>query len=172
MPVIINKNKVHIDFHIFAILKFELLIGHPLENLIQEKPSHGGLDEKLGTIASATPILCPKNPKAKQQPNHNSFKEVKFISPFVSPKLAYETKRASSPSLKSKPCPSGQNLYAMDVLKAPTLETKEKDSTVKHESLSFETPHTSCSILKSPRFVLLHTLCFYEDHNHPLIPVS
>jgi hypothetical protein len=65
---------------------------YPLENLIQEKPSHEGLNEKLGTIASTTPIPCPKNPKAKQQPNHNPFEEVKFISPFISQKLAYKTK--------------------------------------------------------------------------------
>jgi hypothetical protein len=62
-----------------------------LKNLIQEKPFHGGFDGKLGTTASATPIPCPKSPKVKQQPNHNLFKEVKFISPFVSLKLAYET---------------------------------------------------------------------------------
>jgi hypothetical protein len=83
VPVIIDKIKVFIDFHIYAILEFHILIGYPLENLIQEKPSRGGLDEKLGTIASATPIPCPKSPKAKQQPNHNPFEAVKFISPFV-----------------------------------------------------------------------------------------
>ena len=92
MPVVIDKIEVSIDFHIYAILEFDILIGYPLENLIEEKPSHGGLDEKLGTTASATPTPCPKSPKAKQQPNHNPFEEVKFMSPFVSPKLAYETK--------------------------------------------------------------------------------
>ena len=89
--VIIDKIKVFIDFHIYAILEFDILIGYPLENLIQEKPSHGGLDEKLGTTASATPTPCPESPKVKQQPNHNPFEEVKIISPFVSPKAAYET---------------------------------------------------------------------------------
>jgi hypothetical protein len=108
VPVIINKIKVFIDFHIYAILEFDILIGYPLKNLIQEKPSHGGLDEKLGTTASVTPTPCPESPKAKQQPNHNPFEEVKFISLFVSPKLAYETERSSSPSLKPKPCPSSK----------------------------------------------------------------
>jgi hypothetical protein len=31
MPVIIDKIEVFIDFHIFAILEFVLLIGYPLE---------------------------------------------------------------------------------------------------------------------------------------------
>jgi hypothetical protein len=84
---IINKIEVFIDFHVYAILEFDVLIGYPLEKLFQEKPSHGGLGEKLGTTASATPIPYPGSPKAKQQPNHNSFEEVKFVSPFISPKL-------------------------------------------------------------------------------------
>jgi hypothetical protein len=146
---------------------------------LKEKPSHGGLDEKLGTTASATPIFCSKSPKAKQQPNHNPFEEVKFISPFVSPKLAYETERASSPSLEPKPCPSGypntilekENLCALDNPLAPTLETKKKDSVVGHESFSFETPQISCPLLESLEFVSLKTTYFYEDHNHLIILV-
>ena len=66
VPVILGKIKVFIDFHIYAILEFDILIGYPLENLIQEKPSHGGFDEKLGTTTFTTPIPCPESPKAKQ----------------------------------------------------------------------------------------------------------
>jgi hypothetical protein len=72
-PSQLIKIKVFVDFHIYTILEFDILIGHPLENLIQVKPSHGSLGEKLGTTASATPILYPRSPKAKQQPNHNPF---------------------------------------------------------------------------------------------------
>ena len=95
------------DFHIYAILEFDILIGYPLENLIQEKSSHGGLDEKLGTTASAIPIPCPESPKVKQQPKHNPFEEVKFLSLFISPKLSYETEQSSSPLLEPEPYPSG-----------------------------------------------------------------
>ena len=48
MPIKINENEVCLDFHIYAILEFDILIGHPLENFIHEKPSHGGLDENVG----------------------------------------------------------------------------------------------------------------------------
>ena len=106
VPVIIDKIKVHLDFHIYAILEFDLLIGHPLENLILEKPSHGGLDEKLGTTASATPIPRPKSPKAKYQTNNDSLEEVKFISPFISLEFSCETERPSPLSLETEPCPS------------------------------------------------------------------
>jgi hypothetical protein len=112
---------------------------------------------------------------------------VKFVSPFVSPRLSShpcETERPSSPSLKLKPCPSGhqnvvldngrdsadlffekENFCAMDNPLAPTLETK-KDTTYEHESFTFETPQDSCSLLESPEFVSFMTTCYYEDPNH------
>ena len=188
VPIIIDEIEVFIDFHIYAILEFDILIGHPLENLIQEKPSHGGLDEKLGTTASATPITCPECPKAKQQPNHNLFEEVKLISPFVSPKFAYETERSSSPSLEPKPCPSGhqhvvldssrestiilhnENSCAMDSLETPTLESKRWDSINEHGSFTFETFRISCSLSKSLEFISLSAKCFYYESQPPLDP--
>ena len=104
----------------------------------------------------------------KHHPNLDSFKEVKFISPFVPPELSCEMKHPSSPSFKLKTCPSIQpnkNFYAMDIPSASTLETSEMNSTDKHESFSFETPPDSCSLLESPEFILLKTTCFHEDHN-------
>jgi hypothetical protein len=179
VSVIIDRIEVFMDFHIYAILEFDILIGYPLENLIQEKPSHEGLDEKLGTTASTTPIPCPASPMAEHLPNHDPFEEAKFISPFISPRLSSETESPSSPSLEPKPCPSGhpnvilddgrdstlimhdgsfekENFYAMDMPKAPTLETK-KNSANEHENFSSKTPHISCSLLESPKFILLST---------------
>ena len=37
MPIKIDKTEVRLDFHIFAILDFDLLIGYPFEKLFQEK---------------------------------------------------------------------------------------------------------------------------------------
>ena len=34
-PIIIDKTEVHLDFHIFVILDFDLLIGYPFEKLFQ-----------------------------------------------------------------------------------------------------------------------------------------
>jgi hypothetical protein len=47
MLIIIDRIEVFMDFHIFAILEFDLLIGYPVEKLFKEKSSHGGLDEKF-----------------------------------------------------------------------------------------------------------------------------
>jgi hypothetical protein len=104
MPVIIDKIEVNLDFHVFAILEFDLLIGYPMEKLFQENPSHGSLSEKLGKIASATHL---DSLMVEHHPNHDLFEEAKFISPFVSPRLSSETKCPLPPSLEPKPCPSG-----------------------------------------------------------------
>ena len=106
---------------------------------------------------------------AKHHPSHYLFEEVKFISPLVSPRLSSETEHPPSPSLEPKPCPSGQNLCAMDNLGAPILELKKNDSTNKHEGSSFETPHISCSLLESPELITLSATRFYKDHNYLLV---
>jgi hypothetical protein len=179
VPIIINETKVYLDFHIYAILEFDLLIGYPVEKLFQVKPSDGSLDEKLGITTSATLIPCPISPMAKHIPNHDPFEEAKFISPFISPRPPSETEHPLSTSLDLEPCPSGypdiilkkDNLCAMDIPKAPTLETKKKDFDVEHESFFFETPHASCSRFESRESIVLSAACSYKDHNHLLILV-
>ena len=37
VPIKIDKTEVHLDFHIFAILDFELLIGNPFEKTFPRK---------------------------------------------------------------------------------------------------------------------------------------
>ena len=68
VPIIIGKTEVHLDFYIYAILEFELLIGHPLDNFFEEKPSHGSLSEELGKTTSATHLDIPM---AEHHPNHD-----------------------------------------------------------------------------------------------------
>jgi hypothetical protein len=111
VPIEINETEVHLDFYIFAILDFELLIGYPFEKLFQEKSSHRSLNEEFGKTASAT---HSENPKVKHYPNHNSSMEVKFISLFISPRLSGETEHPSPTSLKRKPCPSGHKTVVLD----------------------------------------------------------
>jgi len=176
VPVIIDKIEVFIDLHIYAILEFDILIRYPLENLIQEKPSHGGLDEKFGKTTSVIPSLHPEIPMAKHNPN--LVEEVKFISLFISHPC--EAEYPSSPSLGLNPCPSGQhditlekeNLLAMDKLETSTVELEMNDSTNEHESSSFEFPCVSCSLLASLELITLSTPCPYDDRNHLLILVS
>jgi hypothetical protein len=60
VTIIIDKIKVFIDFHIFAILEFNLLIGYPIENLFKEIPFHGSHDEKFGKLLLPFLFLAPQ----------------------------------------------------------------------------------------------------------------
>ena len=88
VPIEINETEVHLDFHIFAILDFELLIGYPFEKLFLKKPTHGSLGEECGKTASVTHL---ENPMVEHYPNYNPSEELKFISTFISPRLSSET---------------------------------------------------------------------------------
>ena len=79
-PIKIEKTKIHLDFHILAILDFELLIGYPSEILFQEKSPYGSLNEEFGKIASTTHLDIPK---VEHHPNNDLFEEVKFRTPFI-----------------------------------------------------------------------------------------
>ena len=105
--VIIDKIEVFIDFHIYAILEFNLLIGYPLYKLFQEKPSDCCLDEKFGKTASAIPIFHLEIPIAKHNPNQDLVEEVKFISSFISHPC--EAEHPSSPFPELEPCPFSQH---------------------------------------------------------------
>ena len=72
VPVVIDKIEVNLDFHIFDILDFDLLIGYPLENF-HHSPL-GSLHEKLWGMTSAS--NCLENSLAKPYPKHNPLMEM------------------------------------------------------------------------------------------------
>ena len=80
MPITIDKIEVRLDFHIYDILDFDLLLGLPLEKLLA---SHGSLDEKLRETSLATATHL-ENLLAKPLPEQNPFKEMMHTSPFIS----------------------------------------------------------------------------------------
>ena len=79
MLIIIDEIEVFMDFDIFAILEFDLLIGYLLDKLIQEKPSYGGLDEKLGGNCFRYSYLSPRSPNGEVRGG-----EVHFLVRFTS----------------------------------------------------------------------------------------
>ena len=55
LSITIDKIEMHLDFYIYDILDFDLLLGLRLEKLLA---SHGSLDEKLKEVTSATTTSC------------------------------------------------------------------------------------------------------------------
>jgi hypothetical protein len=56
--IIIDETEVRLDFHIYAIPDFDLLIGYPFEKLFQENLPMGALRKKL---------LLPLAPKTQKR---------------------------------------------------------------------------------------------------------
>jgi len=79
VPLIVDKIEVNLDFHIFDILDFDLLLGSPFEKLLT---SQGSLDKKLRKTASAI-VSCLKNFMAKHFLEPNPLKEMMHESPFI-----------------------------------------------------------------------------------------
>jgi len=84
MPLTLDKIEVHLDFRIFNILDFDLLIGYPLENSLTTH--QGGLAKLLRETAFATTTSCSENLLAKPLPKQNSLKDMMHTSLIVSSK--------------------------------------------------------------------------------------
>ena len=79
-----------LDFHIFDITYFDILIGHPLEKLFSNPPKIGDLDIKLGRHVFTIPITQAKNLVVESLPYPNLPKEVMSVLPFESPESSLE----------------------------------------------------------------------------------
>ena len=88
VPVNIDKIKVRLDFYVYPIVDFELLIGFPLENLLQETSTQGSLSYDSGQTTLTTPVSCPEIPMVEHHDDHNLFEEMMLASPLISPNMA------------------------------------------------------------------------------------
>ena len=87
MPVKIDKIEVRLDFYVYPIIDFELPIGFPLENLLQEKSAQGSLNHDSGETTFTTPICYQEIPMVEHHDDHNLFEEMMLASPLISSTL-------------------------------------------------------------------------------------
>jgi hypothetical protein len=85
-----NKNEISLDFHVFDIQDFDIMIGHPIEKLFVEPPKSGDLDVKIGRDTFSIPITRAKNSVAESLSYPKLLKEVMSVSPFESPESSLE----------------------------------------------------------------------------------
>jgi hypothetical protein len=181
VPIEIDQTKVFLDFHIFPILEFDLLIGYPLEQLHLVGASLGS--QKPREHASTTTSFSSKSSMVKPHAGHEMLEEVKFVSPFTSINpLRYEDEKLPDhdkdelgrtldlPKTNSTMIPTNEffekeNLWDMEILEASTLDPEEKNFINEHESFFLEKPQDACSFSKSPKSATLcakHICNFYN----------
>jgi hypothetical protein len=56
MPITIDKIEVRLDFHVYDVINFDVLLGYSLEKLLNT--SQGSLDEKLRKPPSTIATSC------------------------------------------------------------------------------------------------------------------
>ena len=179
VPITVDKIEVHLDFYIYDILDFDLLLGYLLEKLLA---SHGSIDEKLRETVSTTTTSCSEKSMAEHLPKQNMVEEMMHTSPFAPSEpvlledaessqgydsedsLHYcEDERSSLSLTEFEPLPNGlesivldfdrdtimifhdaslemEKSWAKESCEAPTLESKEKDSTNEDRSFTLEMP--------------------------------
>jgi hypothetical protein len=76
-----------LNFHVFEIPDFDIMIGHPLEKLFMGIPLSGTMDLKLGRNTVTIPITQTKNSVIEPLP---PLMEVMLIAPFESPGSSLE----------------------------------------------------------------------------------
>ena len=128
------------DFYIYGIHNFDLLLGYPLEKLLA---SHGSLDEKLRETGSATATPHLENLLAKPQGDDA---DISFISsePVLLGVLesseeydledslhSHEDERSSSSLTEFEPLPVGLEYVVLDL-------NRESTSSFHDESLEME----------------------------------
>jgi hypothetical protein len=82
VPLLVDKIKVNLDFHVFDVLDLDLLLGSYTRKLLDA--SRGSLDKKLGEDISATTSLFSENSMVTPLPKQNPFEEMMHISSLAS----------------------------------------------------------------------------------------
>jgi len=81
VPVWYQKAEIALDFHVFEVQDFDVLIGQPVEKLFQIISSSGTLDVTLGGRAFSLPILRSKDFLAEPMPQQEQVDEVQAFFP-------------------------------------------------------------------------------------------
>ena len=80
-----HKNvDVILDFHVFDVQDFDLMIRHPIEKLLMDAPTQGKLDVRLGKETFSVQISRATNSMAEPSPESELIMEVTGILPFDS----------------------------------------------------------------------------------------
>ena len=81
VPVWHMKTEIALDFHVFEVQDFDVLIGQPVEVLFQIISSSGTLGVTLGGRAFSLPIFRSKDSLAEPMPQEEQADEVQTIFP-------------------------------------------------------------------------------------------
>ena len=81
---------VILDFHVFDVQDFDLMIRHPIEKLLMDAPTQGKVDVRLGKETFSVQISRAANSLAEPSLDSEPIMEVMGILPYDSPESHLE----------------------------------------------------------------------------------
>ena len=90
VPVWYNKTELALDFHIFKVQDFDVLIRHPIEKMFQNISPLGTLDVTLGGKDISMPIHWSKDSMTEPTPQDETVDEVEAVLPMETPESSLE----------------------------------------------------------------------------------
>ena len=81
VPVWHREMEITLDFHVFEVQDFDILLGHPVEKLFLDVLNLGELQVSLGGKPITLPIGQAKNSLAKSVPQEGPVEEVLAVMP-------------------------------------------------------------------------------------------
>ena len=85
-----DKTELTLDFHIFGLQDFDILIRHPVEKMFQNISPLGTLDVTLGGKDISLPILRSKDSMTEPTPQEETVDEVEAVLPMETPESSLE----------------------------------------------------------------------------------
>ena len=74
---------VILDFHVFDVQDFDLMIGHPIEKLLMDAPTQGKIDVRLGKETFSVQISRAANSLAEPSLDSEPIMEVMCNTRFI-----------------------------------------------------------------------------------------
>ena len=85
-----TKTEIALDFHVFEVQDFNILIRHPVEKLFPDVSTLGKLEVSLGWRSYTLPIGQTKNSLAEPTPQEEPFEKVLVVMLDDTSKLSLE----------------------------------------------------------------------------------
>ena len=90
IPIWYDKTELALEFHIFEVQDFDILIGHPVDKMFQNISPLGTLDVTLGGRDISLPILRSKDSMTEPTPQEEIADEVEAVLPMETPESSLE----------------------------------------------------------------------------------
>jgi len=180
--------KASLDFHVFEVPNFDVLIGHPIEKLLTDAPNSGSLSIRLGKETIAVPIIRTQNSVAEISPIIEPMAEVLEVNLIESSESTLEEEaeefikeeadfdeilelpkfeKPTRPPIELKPLPSGlRYAFLNNDVESPVVISDKLSEEETSKRIAVLEKASSCARLYPPGSQGHQPYTLYSSHSH------